>query len=138
MRKRRRADARRAFEIVLQREPDNLDGLLGAALVAVTEHRHEVAVRHFQRVVQLRPDSATFNVYLGNAYLMADDRPRAEAAWRRALEIDPGQREARQRLGLSGRPPRLAPPAPAPPRPRVAPPAKAPPTKTPIRRNPYR
>jgi hypothetical protein len=94
--------AQQVFEKVVRREPDNLDAVLGLALVAVSERRFDDAVAAFQRATTLKPDSAVLHVYLGNAFIMRGDHDEAEREWRRALEIDPRQREARSRLQGGG------------------------------------
>ncbi|MBI2894082.1 MAG: protein kinase [Deltaproteobacteria bacterium] len=140
IRRRRWADAGRAFETVLGRDRENLDATLGLAQVQMESRRYEEAIASFRRAVELRPTSATFKLYLGNALSAAGHPDEARAVWRQVLEMDPRNLEARQRLGLLRRPPPRAPPRPQSTRPAPAKtPAKTParPSRRNVPRNPF-
>jgi predicted TPR repeat methyltransferase len=56
------------------------------------------AVAWARRALERTPQSAPLYVTLGDALQAAGDRVAAEQAWTHALELDPGQRAARERL----------------------------------------
>ncbi len=53
------------------------------------------AIEHFNKAIQLRPDSAEAHYNLGIAYMKIESYREAYALFQKALEIDPGYREAR-------------------------------------------
>jgi tetratricopeptide (TPR) repeat protein len=60
------------------------------------------AVIHFNRALQLKPDSARTYMGRGWAYLMMDDQAHANADFQKALQLDPSLRDqlVRQANGI--------------------------------------
>ncbi|MEE2567095.1 NfrA family protein [Hyphobacterium marinum] len=94
----RGADAARAFETALAREPDNVDILLSAGYSARRNGRNEDAARYFERAMALDPDREGLAEDLGYALKDADDEAGAASAFRLAVDrllddpsADPGQ-----------------------------------------------
>lgn len=52
-------------------------------------NRPDAAIRHMEKAIERRPYSASFHIQLGNLYLVANRLAEAEAAARRAAELDP-------------------------------------------------
>ncbi|MFO0686853.1 MAG: tetratricopeptide repeat protein [Sandaracinus sp.] len=71
------------------------------ALAELLMHRHAPAeaVPLYELVVRRRPGRAEYRVDLGDARRDAGDAEGARAAWREALEIDPDNADAHERLG---------------------------------------
>jgi hypothetical protein len=51
-----------------------------------------LAVNHFNRAIQLKPDSARTYMGRGWAYLMMDDQVHANADFQKTLQLDPSLR----------------------------------------------
>lgn len=66
--------------------------------LSLEEGQLEEAYRQFSLVLEENPNSADAQYYLGEYYLEQDDRVRARAHWRNALNLDSGHLEALQRL----------------------------------------
>jgi spermidine synthase len=71
--------------------------LLGFAYAS--QGRVPLGIEHMERAVQMGPGQAPLWVGLGHRYREVGRRAEAEAAYRRALAIDPGQVQARRALG---------------------------------------
>lgn len=84
-----------AFEV----EPLNPHAVAGLARERLTAGDAEGALAHAERAVQLRRRRAAYRVLLGDARRMGGDVGGARRAYERALELDPEDRDARQRLG---------------------------------------
>ncbi len=78
---------------VLQ-QGDDLAGLTDLALLAAELKRYEEAVELWERVLKLKPDFATAFFNLGYAYIELEQYDKGLAASCRALELDPGLKEA--------------------------------------------
>lgn len=72
--------------------------LNGFGYVLLGEGRAEDAVAIFQLNVEQYPESANAWDSLGEAYLAAGDRARAEEAYGKSLELDPENENAREKL----------------------------------------
>ncbi len=60
------------------------------------------AIEHYQAATQAAPEQPEPYVNMGYAYLDTDDRANAEASFRRALEVDPSNAEAKAGLEAMG------------------------------------
>jgi Flp pilus assembly protein TadD len=81
--------------------PQNLkdvDGLLRDSFVAIRTGKYEAAVWTADEVLRIEPANVTALELQGSAFFLMKDRRRAEAAWRRALEIEPGNAALRSLL----------------------------------------
>jgi tetratricopeptide (TPR) repeat protein len=72
--------------------------LNGFGYVLLGEGRTEDAVQIFRLNVEQYPESANAWDSLGEGYLEAGDRPRAEEAYAKSLELDPENENAREKL----------------------------------------
>jgi arylsulfatase A-like enzyme len=72
----------------------------GLGLIAIDEGRAQEAAAEFERAAALDPNNASYSANLGNARRAMGDRPGAERAYRRALEIDSHNSDAANGLGV--------------------------------------
>jgi predicted Zn-dependent protease len=68
--------------------------------VLIEETRGAEAVKYAVQIVRKRPKRVAYRMLEGDARLLANDKIGAERAWREALALDPGNRDAKRRLGL--------------------------------------
>lgn len=73
---------------------------VGIPAGAATPYNLERALTAQRALAAERPDDATVEVDLGNLLRLADDEAGAEAAYRRAIELDPANAYAHYHLGL--------------------------------------
>jgi len=110
-RRRRLAEAIEHFEQAAQRYPENpkyhidLAGVLvdRASATSVPEEREQLvsqAKQHIKHALELDSDDANTHVYVGRILNVAGDVRQAELHFERALEINPENRTAREKLEL--------------------------------------
>jgi glycosyltransferase involved in cell wall biosynthesis/tetratricopeptide (TPR) repeat protein len=106
-RQQRNDEACRAFQAVLDRQPDHAEALMGYGQ-ALAESDPAAAIRHFARWAERRPRDIAPRLELVQRYQKARDWQRAEAVYREILEL-PDDRKALLRLAqiLSRDPARL-------------------------------
>jgi Flp pilus assembly protein TadD len=95
-------DARGALpllEALLARDPRNHHAAETMAETMLALDRPADAVRYAREIVKRRPKRASYRLVLGDALLMAGDKPGAEAEWREALKLEPSNQKAMRRLG---------------------------------------
>jgi Tfp pilus assembly protein PilF len=92
------ATARAYFEAALEKERQNTHAMAGLAEVALAQRDAATAVAWAERAVALRRRRAPYRIILGDARALAGDLEGARQAWREALQIDRGSRDARRRL----------------------------------------
>jgi tetratricopeptide (TPR) repeat protein len=86
--------ARTIFTRLSQRAPNNPRTWLGLGLIALIELRHDDAIRHLEKTLELLPgDAATLSV-LGWVHISKMDGFAAEKAFREAIAADPKLAEA--------------------------------------------
>jgi tetratricopeptide (TPR) repeat protein len=93
------AEAVALLDALIARDAGDVDAVATRGSAALLLQQYDEAADYFRRVLEARPDDATawYNLGLSLEY---QDRPRdAEAAYRRALDIDPGLRAAQVGLG---------------------------------------
>jgi tetratricopeptide (TPR) repeat protein len=85
--------ARRSLEL----QPQNADTI---NLIAICQRGNpEGQYQHYLRALEINPENSTVHANLGNYYLStARDYPAAEAAFRRALQLDPTNEFAQRNL----------------------------------------
>jgi len=78
--------------------------------VSVLEHKKDVALHHIydsefypaiqelESALRLEPDDITSLKRLGSAYLQIKDYPKAKAAWQKAAELSPGDKQLKEYL----------------------------------------
>ncbi len=92
--------AERAYDQVLERNPDNADAHhLRGVLLAQRGH-HAEARAAIERAVALQPGEAMFHNNLGNVCLEMQRFDAAEAAYRQAIAADPGRLDAFNNLAV--------------------------------------
>jgi len=91
--------ARRSFEHTLKLDRANIDALSGLLLLDVAEKRSADAVARIERLTTAAPDNLGLQLLAGKTYAAARDFPKAEAAARRALELDSDSLAAYSLLG---------------------------------------
>ncbi|UJR82313.1 response regulator [Sandaracinus amylolyticus] len=84
---------------VLRTDPRNARAIAGLVRLHMARRDARAATQWARRLVAARPNLPANHVLLGDALLLGGDRDGARRAWQRALEISPGFRDARRRLG---------------------------------------
>ena len=84
----RHTEAEQVLRGLMQREPDNGPALEQLSQLLIDEGRSQEAIELLTRTAG---DSASPDIYdlLGDAYSQAKDYPKAEDAYRKAIEVDP-------------------------------------------------
>jgi CheY-like chemotaxis protein/TolA-binding protein len=95
------AEAEQSYLASLRAEPGRSRAMVGLVRTNLAQRDYESAVHWGRRLVRARPRRAEFHVLLGDAYRQSGDQRQANASYRRALRLEPRNREARARL--SGR-----------------------------------
>lgn len=90
-------EAERDYRSVLALDAENPRATSGLSLVGANREDHVTAVLFARRFVRLRAYPNNF-VFLGERYLAGGDVASARRAFERALELEPGHREARRAL----------------------------------------
>lgn len=103
MRRRHYPDAREAYESALRYTPESTEAMHGLARVALEEEKWDVALAWAQRELAVAPESADAYLLRGDALRGRGDADAARDAWRKVLELDPRNRDARNRLRRRGR-----------------------------------
>jgi hypothetical protein len=85
---------RRALAI----DPDDHHAIEALVRVLIDQRRGSEALRYAEEIVHKRPKRASYRVLDGDAKLLTGDQAGAESAWREALAMEPGNREAKRRL----------------------------------------
>jgi len=91
--------ARRSFERALELKPDSDVALAGLVDADMTEKRPAAALARIEAQLAKTPDDTKLVMMSAMAYSAARDIPKAEAAFRRLLEIDANAIEAYGGLG---------------------------------------
>jgi tetratricopeptide (TPR) repeat protein len=95
--------AERTFRRAAILDPDDVEAATGVAQMLLQGEDPTSAAEWARRAIRRAPKYATLHVVLGNALQAADDAAGAEAAWREALRLDPGNEEAGFRLRGTGK-----------------------------------
>jgi len=95
-----RQEATRAEQAAITLAPTSATAHNGLGLLAVDEDRSRDAAGEFQRAAELDSNNASYWTNLGNARRALGDRPGAEQAYRRALDVDGRSADAANGLGV--------------------------------------
>src|SRR5262245_43882556 len=93
------AEAARAYQAVLAREPDNLDALHLLGTLALQVGQPDRAVDLFGRAIALRPGEPAYHANLGAAYRALGQLDQAADCCRRAVSLRPNSPDLRANLG---------------------------------------
>lgn len=95
------ASARRLFETVLTREPDNRSAVLRLGTLCLKTGDTACALGHLERAVRLDPARAEARFALGDALMQAGQLERAAEQWRALARLQPRRFEAWANLGAA-------------------------------------
>jgi Flp pilus assembly protein TadD len=95
--------AERTFRRAAILDPNDVEAATGVAQMLLQGEDPASAAAWVRRALRRAPKYATLHVMLGNALDAAGDTAGAEAAWREALRLDPGNKEAGHRLRGAGK-----------------------------------
>jgi hypothetical protein len=82
----------------LANDPDDHHSMEVLVQVLIEGERGPEALKYAEEIVRKRPKRASYRVLAGDALLLTGDKIGAQRAWREALALEPGNREARRRL----------------------------------------
>ena len=99
-RKQQLAEAKKIYEDLHQRNPENVQACHRLAIVHIKEGDHNVAKEYFSKALKLDPDNPDVHIDLGVALYKQKDLPNAERAFRKALSSDPQSKLASNHLGV--------------------------------------
>jgi aspartate beta-hydroxylase len=91
--------AEKAFELVLENDPFNVEARVFLARVDMQKGRYRDALEHLLIATRIKPDNAALWRSLGLAYIALDQHDDAENALRRCLKLAPRMHVARLHLG---------------------------------------
>jgi cytochrome c-type biogenesis protein CcmH/NrfG len=93
--------ARVAFEELLARDPENVQGLVHYGLVLEDLGENEEAVAQYRRAIELAPDDPLPRINLGSLlYFQYNKTYEAKTELARAIELDPENPDAHFNLGV--------------------------------------
>ena len=96
---RRNKEAFALLDKLAKQAPDSFDVHYNRGVVCVLSNQYAAAVMSFRRAVSLNDRSARAHVALAEALAQLGERAESIAEYRRALELDPTNARAKQRLG---------------------------------------
>lgn len=85
---------------LLRREPRNHHAMEMLAKALIDQDQGAEAAKWAAGAVARRPKRARYRVLQGDALLMAGDQAAARAAWQKALQLEPGNKAIKRRLGM--------------------------------------
>jgi len=83
------AAAEQSYRALLESQPDHAEALAGLGVVVGQTGRHDAAAKHLAKACALEPSNTIYHHNYGEALRQLGQLPLAEAALRRALELDP-------------------------------------------------
>ena len=72
-----------------------------AGAAAQKEHKWDIAIREFRKVIELQPDSVSGHANLGESYFQSGDYASAIPELQRALQLNPNLMGTHQTLGVA-------------------------------------
>jgi len=96
----RNADARAAYEAILERDPGHANALNNLGVLLFDAWLNEEAEGCYRRAIAAQPELFQAWSNLGNLLLRLDRMDDATAAFERALELQPGMEAAQNGLGM--------------------------------------
>ena len=96
-------EALSSFEGVLAEKRTNVVALMGKARIFLQRRQYQQALKLFQQVLQLAPNSLPDpRIGIGLCLWAMDHKDKARAAWERSLEVVCSKRYLQRRSGLTG------------------------------------
>lgn len=95
-------DAAEDYKAALAYQPTSVDAMIGLARIAIEGEQWEIALAWTQRALAVEARNVENLLLRGDAFAGQGDREAARATWRTVLEIDPRNRDARQRMRRRG------------------------------------
>jgi tetratricopeptide (TPR) repeat protein len=83
------SEAEQTFEKVIELAPTHVEARANLSHVLLSQGQNEQALQQALELVKLAPDYALGHFYLGQAYEAKGLTAKAEAAFRKAKELDP-------------------------------------------------
>jgi tetratricopeptide (TPR) repeat protein/DNA-binding NarL/FixJ family response regulator len=99
LRNRDHANAERYFRRAAALDPRSWEGPYGIARALLELEKASLAAGYAKQATELGPEIARAHVLLGDVLTATGDQRGAETAWRKALDLDPTDPEARFRVG---------------------------------------
>ncbi len=97
-RMKRREEARRAFQELLQLNPDSFEALTWVAVLLRNSQEIDQAIAYAKRAIQLQPDNALGHSSLGSCFLFLRQPTEAIRAFQLAVELAPDAAELEHNL----------------------------------------
>ncbi|MEX2121004.1 MAG: glycosyltransferase [Pirellulales bacterium] len=95
-------EARQVLEQIAAQDPADAASLHNLGTVYLRTRQYERAIDAYRASLDARPDSPDTHVHLGYALKESGRLAEAVDAWMKALELDPGNADARRELGGCG------------------------------------
>lgn len=92
--------AAQSYQRALAIDPQHIESLFAMAGLCLQMQFKKEAIPWIQRIEQLAPEKASVQRRCGFLYEAAQQHQRAEAAWRKALALDPADAESRKGLAF--------------------------------------
>ena len=92
------ADAADAYRSILAKMPGDSEAREALASLCMGAEHWEEALKHLECLQNSKPESSTRWTQIGIARMMIDDLSGATQAWRRAVELEPGNHAAHMHL----------------------------------------
>ena len=93
------ADAEKYYQQALEKDPSSSDGLAGLMNTYFAENQLDKAIAAANAQIAKVPNNSSFYDHLGSALLKKKDYPAAEAALRKAVDLDKNNVDAIVKLG---------------------------------------
>jgi tetratricopeptide (TPR) repeat protein len=94
------AEARAAYDRILEDAPDNVGALQGRGELNLAERRYDDAIADLRGVLRKEPERPAALLGLARAHVGRGDSTLAQDAYRRLLEANPAEVEGRTELGV--------------------------------------
>src|SRR5436190_341231 len=93
--------AEQIYRQILAVDPNQVDALHLLGVIALQMGKHELAIQHISRAIELNGTESVFHNNLGNAFKAHGKLDEAVACFRRALDLTPDYAEAHSNLGTA-------------------------------------